>query len=273
MSHHHVPHFWESACTCGAAVYPDSFRDRSSYEEFDISGLCQACQDGVFLGVTDDDPPVQYALRRGAVAATTERDGALELGVLPFLFTAPDRPPVWEARYATHVAHARGAPIDPYTELEPMRDVLLYHQVRLTTPHAFDSPILNNYFGQCELLVGLDTPSLDRVGALCPALSHAAQAPMAVPFERRHGAVIASLGAVVVSLRLDSPNPAPSALRLCAWMGALLAGASPDAPALFAEVLGQRADVLSQCPPWRQAVWGSPPAWVSDRPQWRGYVS
>ena len=274
MSHeHHDPHRWESSCACGAAVYPDGFRDRPSYEEFNISGLCQACQDSAFLGLTDDDPPVQYALRRGAVAASTGRDGTLELGVVPFLFTAPNRPPVWEARYATHVAPAAGAPVDPYMELEAMRDVLAHHQVRLLTPDAFDHPLLTEHFGRCELLVGLDTPSLDRVGEICPALAGAAQAPLAIPFERRHGAVVASLSEVVVSLRLDSPNPAPSALRLCAWMAALLAGASPDAPALFAEVLTQRADVVSQCPPWRRSTWGSPPAWVSDRPPWRGYVS
>lgn len=271
MSHH--PHRWESRCACGAAVYPDSFRDRDSCNEYHVSGLCQACQDTVYLGVTDDDPPVKHALRRGAVAACTGGDGAAELGVIPFMFTAPNRPPAWETRYTTHVAPAGGVPLDPYTELEAMRDVLAYHQVRLLAPDAFDHPLLNAHFGRCELLVGLDTPSLDRVGALCPALAGAAQAPMAVPFERRHGALVASLGEVVASLRLDAPNPAPSALRLCAWMGALLAGASSHAPALFAEVLGQRADVVSQCPPWRRAVGGEPPAWVSERPRWRGYVS
>ena len=76
--HHLAPDGWESSCACGAPVYADSFRDLPSYQEFHLSGLCQACQDTVFLGATDDDPPVQYALRRGAVAACSE-----QMGIVP----------------------------------------------------------------------------------------------------------------------------------------------------------------------------------------------
>ena len=273
MSHQHTPPTWESRCECGATVCPDSFRDRPSYQEFHLSGLCQACQDAVYLGTTDDDPPVQYALRRGAVAACTQHRGGPALGVLPFVFTAPSHPPVWEARYATLVAPAAEAPVDPQAELEAMHGPLRLHQVRLLTPDAFDHPLLAEHFARCELLVGLDTPALDRVGALCPTLARAAQAPLAVPFERRYGARVAALGEVVASLHLDAPCPAPGALRLCAWMGALLTGPSAHAPALFPDVLGQRADVLAQCPPWRRALGGPPPAWVYERPKWRGYVA
>lgn len=34
--------------TCGAFVTVKSFRDELSFQEFNISGLCQKCQDKVF---------------------------------------------------------------------------------------------------------------------------------------------------------------------------------------------------------------------------------
>ena len=33
---------------CGTHVDPDGFRDKRSRQEFNISGLCQECQDEVF---------------------------------------------------------------------------------------------------------------------------------------------------------------------------------------------------------------------------------
>ena len=88
--HHHAPDGWESSCACGAPVYADSFRDLPSYQEFHLSGLCQACQDTVFLGATDDAPPVQYALRRGAVAACTKR--LAQMGIVPSVGSVGDSP-------------------------------------------------------------------------------------------------------------------------------------------------------------------------------------
>ena len=36
--------------TCGEDVRAQQFRDRLSAREFEISGMCQACQDSVFGG-------------------------------------------------------------------------------------------------------------------------------------------------------------------------------------------------------------------------------
>ena len=257
-------------CDCGALVFANSFRTRLSYREFHISGLCQACQDPVYLGLSDVEP-LRYALRRGAVVVCIPCGGTHELVVVPFVFTAPRRPLAWEARYITRVAPAGAPPVDPYAELHAMRDVLRDHQVRVHSVDSVAHPLLTQWFGRCELLIGLDTPALERVAALCPALAGAAQAPIAVPFERRYGALAMSLGDAVASLRLDSPRPAPSALRLCAWLAVLLTGPSPSAPALFPEVLLSRPDVLAQCPPWRMDAEPAP-TWVSERPRWRGYV-
>ena len=270
MFHHHAVPTVKGRCDCGAVVQADSFRDRDSYREFHLSGFCQACQDTVFLAMSDMEP-LKYALRRGAVAACTERDGVRELAFLPFVFTAPRGPLEWEARYATRVVPAGAASVDPCTELRVMRPALRLHQIRLLCADSPADPLLARRFAKCELLVGSDTPALDRVVALCPAFAGAAPAPIVPTFEREYGAPVASLGEVVASYRLDSPEPAPSALRLCAWIAAFLDGLFPGAPSLFPDVLLSRPDVVAQCPPWRAG--GPPPRWVSERPPWRGYVS
>lgn len=39
----------EDLCpTCGTPVDEDQFRDQESRREFEISGLCQECQDDIF---------------------------------------------------------------------------------------------------------------------------------------------------------------------------------------------------------------------------------
>ena len=42
---------WAEAgrCGCSATVYPNSFRDRASWDDFRIAGLCQACQDRLYF--------------------------------------------------------------------------------------------------------------------------------------------------------------------------------------------------------------------------------
>lgn len=270
MSHPHAPPVRGSRCVCGATVYPDSFRDRDSYREFHLSGLCQACQDTVFLG-TSDVEPFKYALRRGAVAACTERNGVPELAVLPFVFTTPRGPLAWEARYATWLVFADAASVDPRTELRAMEPALRLHQIRLLCADSPADPLLACHFARCELLIGLDTPALDRVAALCPAFAAPPRASIATTFEREYGAPVASLGEVVASYCLDLPEPAPSALRLCAWIGAFLDGRFPGGRPLFPDLLLSRPDVVAQCPPWRAG--DPPPRWVSARPPWRGYVS
>ena len=263
-------------CDCGALVFANSFRNRLSYREFGISGLCQACQDPIYLGLSDVEP-LRYALRRGAVVVCIPCGGTHELVVVPFVFTAPRRPLAWEARYVTRVAPAGAPPVDPYTELHAMRDVLKEHQIRVLSVGAFDHPCLSERFGACELLVGLDAVSLVRAAALCRALGTASHAPIAAAFQRRYGAPVASLGRVMASLGLDGCRSEPlvpaqaGPLRLCAWMGALLAGPSPSAPPLFPDVLLSRPDVVAQCPPWRTDAEPAP-RWVSERPRWRGYV-
>ena len=63
-------------CCCGDAVRSDAFRDATSEREYAISALCQICQDAMFLGGNDADPPVSEPVRAGAVLAAAFSGGA-----------------------------------------------------------------------------------------------------------------------------------------------------------------------------------------------------
>ena len=118
-------------CGCGAAVHPDSFRDRLSWRELHITGRCQACQDRLFFAASAHDAHRLYPVRRGVIAATVTREGAVvELGLLPFLFIAPEARIAFEPRYLLR-AGAALAPLDPFDALRPVRSALGTHQVRL----------------------------------------------------------------------------------------------------------------------------------------------
>ena len=99
-------------CVCGAAVHGNGFRDRGSYLAFSRTGLCQACQDQVFLCSTGDDVESRVPLRSGAVVAV--RGG--EACFLPFVFVVPEPRIAWEARYIVRAGSGLD-PIDPYDEL------------------------------------------------------------------------------------------------------------------------------------------------------------
>ena len=127
-----APARWGSKCSCGAAVADGDFRDRASYREFHASGLCQACQDDLFFRASQPDGRRRYPIRRGVLAAPLERGGSVvELGVLPFLFVAPEARVAWEARFVLRAGAPR-APGALSVELAPMQPMLEHHQVRLT---------------------------------------------------------------------------------------------------------------------------------------------
>ena len=85
---------------CGAEVAADSFRDLDSFREYQIGASCQGCQDTMYLGVGDEDPPVSHPVRHGViVGAVSTDDGLREVALVPFLFVLPSRRLVWETRF------------------------------------------------------------------------------------------------------------------------------------------------------------------------------
>ena len=43
---------------CGARVGAGSFRDLDSFREYQVAAACQACQDAMYLGMSDEEPLV-----------------------------------------------------------------------------------------------------------------------------------------------------------------------------------------------------------------------
>ena len=123
---------WGARCACGAAIADGDFRDRLSYREFHASGLCQACQDDLFFRASHPDGRWRFPIRRGVLAAPLERGAAVvELGLVPFLFIAPEARVAWDARFMLRAGAPR-APLDLAEAIAPMQAMLEHHQVRLT---------------------------------------------------------------------------------------------------------------------------------------------
>ena len=209
-------------CLCGARVFADSFRDRESYLEFHRTarGLCQACQDSIFLGENPDEPAAPFPIVDGALAAVrTSRAGAAEACLLPFrLVAAPQALIAWEARFIVRAGPAL-EPLDPWRELEPMRELLDDHHVRVSSHRSLDAPGLEARLANLRLLVGLDRPSLDAVHALCtlpPGIPRASLADE-VPWRDAFARSLLPLGTWCA----EEPEPA-SALLACALMGLIL---------------------------------------------------
>ena len=214
-------------CGCGALVREDSFRNECSLAEWHLSGFCQRCQDKFFLAVDQEGDAQVYPFRFGALAA--HRSSAcevLEIGLIPFLCIPSQHVLAWEARYALRIG--RVIPPARPTELDPMAEVLAKHHVRATSIYEFLDPGLAEWFSDLELLVALDCRSLGEIVDACPVLRGGLGVSVAdgIPWTMSAGRPRSALGPFVRAGRLDSGNngdwPPPSALRLCARMGAAL---------------------------------------------------
>ena len=157
-------------CLCGVSVFNNSFRDRESYREFHLTGrcLCQACQDAIYLAANTDEPGGYFPIVDGALVAVQAAGGGVdEIAFFPFhLVATPAARIAWEGRFIAR-AGPRLEPLDPRDELEPMRERLAGHQVRVDEHASFRSLELNERLTNLALLIGLDRPSLDTARSLC----------------------------------------------------------------------------------------------------------
>lgn len=122
---------YRGRCSCGVEVTPASFRDELSRRHHGYTGLCQRCCDDLFFRASTCEPSRRFLLRRGVLSALLQRECGLEVGMLPFLFVAPEARVAYKARFLLRVGSAL-EPLDPWIELASLRPALDHHQVRLT---------------------------------------------------------------------------------------------------------------------------------------------
>ena len=207
-------------CKCGAAVHAHGFRNRISIDEYRLSGLCQRCQNELFLSTCDEDPGVSYSLRLGALAALRTDGSALaELCVFPFVLAGASVPRIaWEARFLMRAGH-RFYPVDVSHDLSPVETVLHGHQVGLAEFQSFAAATLGERLGHLDVVVVLDGETLAAVSALCPFSSEVSYVSLCdgVPWVAAFGRELRPLD--TWSLRGRASG---SALHMCALMAYVL---------------------------------------------------
>ena len=215
-------------CVCGAPVRVHGFRDRAAYREFFRSGLCQDCQDRVFLSF-DETGGVSIAVQRGLVVGAQASAGAV--AALPFVFTSPGRPIAWEARHCVLVG-PEGAPCDPWGDLEALDDVLADHQIRVHEADAGNDPTVAECMGAPALVLGPDRAVLNACAAALalPGGEHRVALGDAFAWADLCGSPLNPLHRFALRAGFTSwREPEAGALRRCAWLAAALALPVPEA--------------------------------------------
>ena len=210
-------------CLCGSAILEDFWRDECSEREWSQSGLCQDCQDKIFLGQADVR---SHALRFGVLTAHASSGCAMsEVAVIPFLFVPATGTVAWEARFTLRIGSM--LPFGLLSDLEPMARILHGHWLRLTEVYPAD-PRLDKWFSDLDLLVALDQESLQAIVGVCPVLGGGIEVALADALDWRAlvGRPLTPFPQFVRSVDLDPSRrragPRPSPLRVCARMGAAL---------------------------------------------------
>ena len=225
MSASELVHPAMNTCLCGAAHPPEgpdpiAYRDYRSFLDSFVTGLCQACQDLVYLGI---DPESGRALPiiDGSLVSVRVLSSLVELVLLPFRLVVPSPSRarlVWDARLITRAGPWLDT-LDLSYQLDPLQGRLIGHQVRLTECASFDDPQVSERLAGLRLLLGLDRPSLDAIAAVCqvPATVSPVALVDSVPWVEIFSRSLLPL------TDWFAPEPSPiSTLRSCAVMAALL---------------------------------------------------
>ena len=214
------------ACRCAEVLAEPDFRDSLAYREYLVSGLCQRCMDGVWIGSAagpEVASPQPYSLRRGLVFAhSRERD---ESALIPFVFGAPARPVGWDLAAMVRVGRSTGE-VDAAAALSSLRSYTLTHRVGVVTVDSAADPLLDSLCG-AALVVAFQSEAMERFVNASPALR--ASPPVLHRLEMYAdddlGRVIDYEGLIIgagLDPGYDSSAGPPGALRLCAWAACAL---------------------------------------------------
>ena len=215
---------------CGARVGAGSFRDLESFREYQVAAACQACQDAMYLGTSDEGSLVSHPVRHGVVVGAVTADDCLhEVALLPFLFVVPPARVVWEPRYLLRAGSAIH-PVDPWVELAAMRDEWRDFNVRTLCIPSSTNPLVCEGLVDRDLVIALDAPAARVASDLCPTLRPPALVSLGaeLPWTQAYGTPLLPLPPF---LRAHAPDVdvglaealRGSALRQCALIARLLA--------------------------------------------------
>ena len=230
-------------CPCGVRLTPQAFRDRLSYREAHITGLCQTCQDWVYLAY-DEDGGRRHPIVDGALVAVRALSSLVELVVLPFRLVVPGpglARLVWEARFITRAGPSL-EPFDLATELEPMSRLLAGHQVRMHEHAALDDPAVTARLSGAHLLVFLDRRSVDAATEVCRIPDSVATATLAedIPWAEAFGRPLRPLDTWYV------PSEPLTTLRVLALMGMFLVERGRDGRRPLDHLVEQRPELFRE---------------------------
>ena len=198
--------------------------------EYQVAAACQACQDAMYLGMSDEEPLVRHPVRHGVIVrAVTADDCLYEVALLPFLFVVPSARIVWGPRYIVRAGSA-SHPIDPWVELRAMRDEWKDCNVRALCIPESTTPLVCERLVDRALVICLDAPAVRVASDLCPSAKPPALVNFAaeLPWREAYGADLVPLAPFLRAHALDVDVDLAeafrgSALRQCALIARLLA--------------------------------------------------
>ena len=150
------------------------------------------------------------------------------VALLPFRYVPELSRIAWDPRHLV-LAGDGLAPVDPWAELGAMRDAWTGHHLRVLSVPSPDDGLVFGRLSRCDLVVGINVPSVLAARSLCPNLTARSLVPLCaeVPWLDAYGSALFPLDPFFDAFALDAEVGSPAAcrdslLRQCALVARLL---------------------------------------------------